>query len=278
MSATIAIACQMLPRVGAGGPFRLAGSTLPGRTRRDWTPRSRTTPPDRHPPSPGMRRDRASPASWPSVPAAHESRLRTRCAGPSMTPRRLATSLHCPPSTGIPPRTVHRLAGPVRPRPIRCRFEPNPRPAAADPGMVRRRRSTATSCGSSRAATSRPAPPMPERRSRRADRYRRFLDALGVAVYTTDADGRITLLQRGGRGVLGPPPGARRGVVRIVAAALAGRIADAPRRVPDGRDPQGRTRRSAAARRSPSGPTARTSSSWPTRRRCSTTPARSSAR
>jgi PAS domain S-box-containing protein len=27
---------------------------------------------------------------------------------------------------------------------------------------------------------------------RRADRYRRFLDALGVAVYTTDADGRIT--------------------------------------------------------------------------------------
>jgi PAS domain S-box-containing protein len=28
--------------------------------------------------------------------------------------------------------------------------------------------------------------------ARRADRYRRFLDALGVAVYTTDADGRIT--------------------------------------------------------------------------------------
>jgi PAS domain S-box-containing protein len=27
---------------------------------------------------------------------------------------------------------------------------------------------------------------------RRADRYRRFLDALGVAVYTTDSDGRIT--------------------------------------------------------------------------------------
>ena len=27
---------------------------------------------------------------------------------------------------------------------------------------------------------------------RRAERYRRFLDALGVAVYTTDADGKIT--------------------------------------------------------------------------------------
>ena len=35
------------------------------------------------------------------------------------------------------------------------------------------------------------APPAPAAR-RRAARYRRFLDALGVAVYTTDLDGRIT--------------------------------------------------------------------------------------
>ena len=34
--------------------------------------------------------------------------------------------------------------------------------------------------------------PTPSVDRRRADRYRRFLDALGVAVYTTDADGRIT--------------------------------------------------------------------------------------
>jgi PAS domain S-box-containing protein len=58
--------------------------------------------------------------------------------------------------------------------------------------MVRRRRSTATSCGSSRAATSRPGPRRQSVDRRRADRYRRFLDALGVAVYTTDADGRIS--------------------------------------------------------------------------------------
>ena len=34
--------------------------------------------------------------------------------------------------------------------------------------------------------------PTPSVDRRRADRYRRFLDALGVAVYTTDADGRIS--------------------------------------------------------------------------------------
>ena len=32
---------------------------------------------------------------------------------------------------------------------------------------------------------------------RRADRYRRFLDALGVAVYTTDRDGSITFFNAG---------------------------------------------------------------------------------
>jgi PAS domain S-box-containing protein len=43
--------------------------------------------------------------------------------------------------------------------------------------------------GGTKRASAAPAPPAARRR---AARYRRFLDALGVAIYTTDSDGRIT--------------------------------------------------------------------------------------
>ena len=47
------------------------------------------------------------------------------------------------------------------------------------------------------------------------------------------------VLQSGRRRPLGPAPVARRGVVRFAAPLPSGRTADAPRRVPDGRRPQG---------------------------------------
>ena len=64
-----------------------------------------------------------------------------------------------------------------------------------------------------------------------------FLEAVGVALYTTDADGRITFFNEAAADALGSSPGARRGVVRLAAPLLAGRPSDAPRRMPDGPDP-----------------------------------------
>jgi PAS domain S-box-containing protein len=49
------------------------------------------------------------------------------------------------------------------------------------------------------------APPAPAAR-RRAARYRRFLDALGVAVYTTDSDGRITFFNAAAADLWGRSP------------------------------------------------------------------------
>ena len=68
--------------------------------------------------------------------------------------------------------------------------------------------------------------------------YRQFLEALGVAVYTTDAAGRI-VLQRGRGRSLGTSPGDRRGMVRLVEALLARRSSDGTRGLPDGDRPQG---------------------------------------
>jgi PAS domain S-box-containing protein len=65
--------------------------------------------------------------------------------------------------------------------------DPRSRPSRADPGA---RRAPAAYHRRGPQAGER-GPPAPAAR-RRAARYRRFLDALGVAVYTTDSDGRIT--------------------------------------------------------------------------------------
>ena len=55
-----------------------------------------------------------------------------------------------------------------------------------------------------------------------------LLEALPAAIYTTDAEGRITFLQRGRRRAVGLPARARQErVVRLLEALLAGRHAAA---------------------------------------------------
>ena len=68
-----------------------------------------------------------------------------------------------------------------------------------------------------------------------AARPNEFLNALPAAIYLTDADGADHLFQRGGSRAVGPPAEAQhRSVVRLVAAVLARRHADAARCLPHG--------------------------------------------
>ena len=64
--------------------------------------------------------------------------------------------------------------------------------------------------------------------------YRDFLEALGVAVYTTDAAGRITFFNEAAGEFWGRRPALGEEWCGSLPAVLARRPADAPRRMPDG--------------------------------------------
>ena len=107
---------------------------------------------------------------------------------------------------------------------------------------------------------------------------RGLIEALGVAVYTTDAAGRLTFYNEAAVALWGwRPPLGDAPLVRLLAAPLAGRHADAARGVPDGRGAPGEPAHPRRGGAWPNDPTASASPSPPTRRRCATTPAASSA-
>ena len=70
--------------------------------------------------------------------------------------------------------------------------------------------------------------------------FRDLLEALPTAIYTTDANGRITFLIRPPSSSRAHPRNRQRSMVRYLAPILAGWSADGARRVPDGQGFEGR--------------------------------------
>ena len=94
-------------------------------------------------------------------------------------------------------------------------------------------------------------------------RFRDLVDALPVAIYLTDADGRITFFNRAAVKVSGTQARTQqRSMVRHLALVLAGRPTDGSRRLPDDEDPRGKSF-DPKRRGEPSEPTGHACRSWP---------------
>ena len=97
--------------------------------------------------------------------------------------------------------------------------------------------------------------------------YQQFLEALGVATYTTDAAGRITFFNDAAAEFWGRRPDTRRGMVRLAPLLHIRRVGRCATTSARWRSRLARSGPSGAARRTRSDPTGRGSGSWPTRRR-----------